>query len=280
MTEIGVFARVFPPGPPDAVASAIAAAGFTVAQLNLSALGRPTLDETLTAWDAAAIGAAFREAGVSVWGVSGTFNAIHPDPVVRRAGMRGCQAVIEWASAIGAGVVTLSTGTRDPDDTWRGHPDNGSAEAWRDLRETLDVLIPAAAAAGVRLGVEPELGNVVRDAEAADRLLTELGADARHIAIVLDPANLLTVETLPRQEAILTRAFELLGSRTGAVHAKDVVAEGYAAPGAGGMDYGLVTRLMLDLPPAVPIIAQDLRSDDAVRVREFLEGHLRASEAR
>ena len=46
MTELGVFARVFPSGSPEAIAAAIAAAGFTVTQLNLAALGRPTLDRS------------------------------------------------------------------------------------------------------------------------------------------------------------------------------------------------------------------------------------------
>ena len=280
MTEIGVFARVFPPGPPDDVAAAIAAAGFTVTQLNLAVLGRPTLDRTLAEADAVAIGASFRRGGVRVWGLSGTFNAIHPEAAIRRVGIESCLAIISRAPQLGAEVVTLSTGTRDPDDMWRAHPDNGSSEAWRDLRATLDELIPAASVAGVRLGIEPEQGNVVCDAATADRLLAELGGDARHAAIVLDPANLLTVETLSRQEAILSAAFELLGSRTAAVHAKDVVPAGYAAPGAGGMDYELVTRLLATLPGRVPIIAQDLRPSDARRVHDLLAGYLGASGTR
>ena len=157
-----------------------------------------------------------------IWGVSGTFNAAHPDPQVRAAGIVGCRAVIARAPELGAEVVTLCTGTRDPDDMWRAHPDNASPAAWHDLRTTLDELIPAAAAAGVRLGIEPELGNVVVDAGHADRLLIELGDDARHLAVVLDPANLLTPATLARQESILRAAFELLGPAVAAVHAKDV----------------------------------------------------------
>lgn len=277
MSELGIFARVFPPGPPDDVARAIAAAGFTVTQLNLSALGRPSLDRALTDPEAAAIAAAFGNAGVGIWGLSGTFNTIHPEPAVRRAGIEGCLAVIARAPAIGAEVVTLSTGTRDAQDTWRAHPDNGSPEAWQDLRATLDELIPAAAASRIRLGIEPEAGNVVHDAATATRLLAELGDDARHLAIVLDPANLLTVETLTRQEAILTSAFELLGGQVAALHAKDVVSTGYAAPGAGGMDYELVMRLHAALPGPVPIIAQDLRADDARRVHDFLADHLAGS---
>ena len=276
MTEYGVFARVFPPGRPDDVAAQISAVGFTVTQLNLSALGRPTLDADLTADDATDIAAAFARHGVRIWGLSGTFNAIDPDLRARRDGIAGCRSVITHAAATGADVVTLCTGTRDPDNMWRAHPDNTSAPAWRDLRATLDELLPAASDAGVRLGVEPEPGNVIRDAEAASRLLSELGEDARHVAIVLDPANLLTVDTLDDQRSILTQAFDQLGPYTAAVHAKDVVASGYAAPGAGGMDYDLVMGLHDRLPTSVPIIAQDLTADDATRVFQFLTDHARA----
>ena len=242
-------------------------------QLNLAALGRATLDTTLTADDANGIAAEFRSAGVRIWGVSGTFNAIGPHMAARRQSTEACIHVIEHAPMLGAQVVTLCTGTRDPDDMWRGHPDNATPRAWSDLRDTLDLLIPHAAGAGVRLGIEPETGNVVRDAQTAVRLLAQLGDDARHLAIVLDPANLLTVETLDRQNDILTEAFDLLGEQTAAIHAKDVVDAGYAAPGVGSMDYDLVMRLYRALPRPVPIIAQDLTADDAGRVHTFLSEH-------
>jgi sugar phosphate isomerase/epimerase len=277
--EIGIFARVFPAGPPAQVATAIRAAGFRATQLNLSAVGRPTLDQSLSAGEAADIAEAFAVAGVRIWGVSGTFNAIHPDPSARAAGVAGCRAVIARAPELGAEMVTLCTGTRDPEDMWRSHPDNTSAAAWADLRATLDELIPAAADAGVRLGIEPEPGNVVVDAASAHRLLRELGDDARHLAVVLDPANLLTSATLDRQESILRAAFDRLGPAVAAVHAKDVRAPGAETPsrptglvaaGHGAMAYDLILELHATLPQRVPVIAQDLTPDDARRVHDFL----------
>lgn len=271
--ELGIFARVFPPGSSDRVAGLIRDAGFVATQLNLSALGRPTLDRGLTDAEAGAIAADFKDAGVRIWGLSGTFNAIHPDEAVRAVGIEACRTNVLRAATMGAEVVTLCSGTRDAGNMWRAHPDNAGPGAWRDLRETLDRLIPTAAGAGVRLGIEPEAGNVIRDAEAALRLFGEIGEDARHLAIVLDPANLLTVETLPQQERLLSHAFGVLGGWTVGIHAKDVVASGYAAPGVGGMDYGLVMRLHAGLPRAVPVIAQSLVAEDAPRVAAFLSLH-------
>lgn len=271
MTAFGVFARSFPVGTANEVAEAIAAAGFDCTQLNLSAIGRPTLDEGLDDPSAQEIRDSFSRTGVRIWGVSGTFNAAHPDPAVRAAGVRACQEIIRRAPALGANAVTLCTGTRDAANMWRSHPDNTTTEAWADLVEVLGALVPVAEAAGVQLGIEPESGNVVRDAAAAHRLLTETFPGTTSLSIVLDPANLLSMPTLDDQECILGEAFELLSDRVECLHAKDVVRSGYSAPGAGGLDYDLVMRLHRQLPHDVPIIAQDLTADDAVRVCRFLK---------
>ncbi len=144
-------------------------------------------------------------------------------------------------------MVTLCSGTRDPDNMWRAHPGNLAGDAWTDLRRTLDDLLVAAAEAGVRLGIEPEPGNVVRDAPTAARLLDELGHDAP-VGIVLDPANLLSPETISRQSEILAEAVDLLGPSVVGVQAKDVAASGSAAAGAGLLDYPAVFRQLARLP--------------------------------
>lgn len=266
---IGVFARVYADPNPSTVAARIADSGFSTAQVNLVAFGRPTLGPVRED-EAAAIRDAFEECGVGVWGVSGTFNAIDPDREARRRSVAACQALIERCRALGASVVTLCTGTNDPSSMWRSHPDNGSPAAWRDLRATLDALLATAEQAGVSLGIEPEPANVVSDARAAARLLAELGDDARLVTVVWDPAGLVEPTRIADQAAILTEAFGLLGAHIGAVHAKDVSPRGICAAGTGDLDYALVGRLHAALPMPVPVIAQDLEPDDGSRVAAFL----------
>ncbi len=282
--ELGIFARTFRRSDPDAVAGAVAAAGFGLVQLNLNAFGLPTIPppDAVPGVDYPGIAASFAYHQVRIWGVSATYNTVHPDRGRRTRETAAAAAFVSHAGELGAGVVTLCSGTRDPDDIWRRHPANDDADAWRDLRETLDQLVPAAAAAGVRLGIEPEQGNVVRDAARARRLLDELGPDARHIGIVLDPANLLTptTATATDQERILTGAFDDLGDSVVCLHAKDVVASGYAAAGTGLLDYSLVVRLHAGLPHAVPLIVQDATEDDVARVRSLLLDHLRRHQRR
>lgn len=272
--NFGIFSEAFlrPTGAESA--AALAAAGFGVTQLNWPSLGLSGLPDPADPPDFEGIRAAYDDANVRICAVSGTYNMIHPDPQVRQSGTRRCLGVLAGAPRLGTDVVTLCTGTRTVESMWRAHPDNASAQAWADLRATFDELLPAAAAAGVRLGVEPEPSNVIRDADQAVRLLAELGADARHVAIVLDPANLLDPAAPARQESDLTRAFEQLGDRACAVHAKDLTPDGaFGAPGTGILDYGLVHRLHDGLPVTVPIVIQDTRESDVPRVREFLLSH-------
>lgn len=39
---------------------------------------------------------------------------------------------------MGTSVVTLCTGTRDPEDMWRWHPENTSSQAWDELLRSMD----------------------------------------------------------------------------------------------------------------------------------------------
>jgi sugar phosphate isomerase/epimerase len=266
--RLGIFARTFRRDTPEQVARAVAEAGYALSHWNFAAIGRSTLGTDVDEDDVTAVRCAFDGARVSIPSVSATYNVIHPDERLRGEQTAAAVRLIGLVPALGADVVTLCTGTRDPENIWRAHPDNSGDSAWADLRGTLDPLLEAARDAGVKLGVEPEPGNVVRDARVAARLLAELGDDAP-IGIVLDPANLLTRQTVPRQSEILSEAVALLGHRVIGAQAKDVVASGRSAAGAGLMDYPALFAQLNRLAP-VPLIVQDAAEHDAARVRTDL----------
>jgi sugar phosphate isomerase/epimerase len=270
--EFGIFARVFPAGPAAVVAGRVHRAGYDVAHLNLSALGHPTIPDE-AAWaavDAVAVRADFASRDVGIWGLSATYNMAHPDPAARREATLRAARLVPRAPGFGAAVVTLCTGSRDAEHMWRAHPDNGTPAAWRDFRAELDVLLAAAEAAGMRLGVEPEPGNVVADAEVAARLLRELGPDAALIGIVVDAANLLSAVPPSSHAATLDRAFDLLGAAAVCLHAKDLVAWDRTLAGDGVVDYARVARLHRGLPEPVPVIVQDVTAEQAADARDWL----------
>jgi sugar phosphate isomerase/epimerase len=249
--RLGIFARTFPRDTPDAVAAEVARAGYVLAHWNFVAIGLPTLAEGVDRETFGRVRTAFDARGVAIPSVSATFNIAHPDRERRRRETIEAGSLIARTPTLGATVATLCSGTRDPRDMWHGHPENESAAAWSDMRATLDVLLDAADTAGIRLGIEPEPGNIVRDAPTAARLLDELGAEAP-AGIVLDPANLLAGAGSGERERILGEAVDLLGPRVVSVHLK----------GAAPVGVDRVTR--------VPLIVQDVREADAARVREEL----------
>ncbi|GAA0975349.1 sugar phosphate isomerase/epimerase [Acrocarpospora macrocephala] len=266
--RLGIFARTFRRDSPVEVAAAVAGAGYALAHWNFAAVGQPTLAAGVSDTRFAEVREAFDAAGLAIPSVSGTFNVIHPDTALRARQTDQAVRLIALVGELGADVVTLCTGTRDPDNMWRAHPGNTDPSAWTDLRRTLDPLLEAARDAGIRLGVEPEHGNVVRDAVTAARLLGELGDDAP-IGIVLDPANLLSPQTVAQQEQVVGEAIDLLGARVLGLQAKDVVPSGYSAAGAGLMDYPALFTQLGRLAP-VPLIVQDADEDDAARVHADL----------
>ena len=259
--RLGIFAKVFLRPTAAQVAAEVRRAGYDVTHWNFAAIGLPTLAEGIPDSTFVEVRTAFAGEGITIPSISATYNTINPDADVRAAETKQAVGLIRRAELLGADVVILCTGTRDPRDKWTAHPDNTTPAAWHDLRGTLDVLLEAASESGITLAIEPEGGNVVRDAPTAARLLRELGDDAP-MGIVFDMANLLTPQTMDQQEKILTEAVDLVGPRVASIHAKDFDV----------LDYGFALRLLESVPP-VPVIVQDVTEAEAGRVRRELLRH-------
>jgi len=244
--RLAIFAKTFPRPSLAATLDAVVAAGFNAAQFNLALAGDASSEE---------IAAAHRERGLEMVACSGTVNLAHPDPIRRAAGLAWLLTLIAAAPALGTRCVTLCTGTRDPDDVWRAHPDNSTPAAWADMRASVDAAVAAAEAAGITLGVEPELGNVVRDAEAARRLLDEVGSPA--LKIVMDAANL-----APGAD-VLRASFELLGGDIVLAHAKEI---------DGAVDYPLYLSLLRGVGFDGPLVLHGMPETRIAAAVAFIGG--------
>jgi sugar phosphate isomerase/epimerase len=276
--RIGIFAKTFAGSDPDAVLAAVANAGFGVAQYNMACSGLDPLPEAIPEGVATAIRAASAVSGVEIAAVSGTFNMIHPDPSVRAEGLRRLASLIAATPAMGTRLVTLCTGTRDPADPWRAHPDNGTPEAWRDLTATMEKAITAADASGVDLGIEPELANVVSSATAARRLIGEMRSP--RLRIVIDAANLFETATPAEQRDIVSRAVDLLADRIVMAHAKDRSANGdFVAAGQGVIDYPHYLAVLRNAGFDGPLVTHGLTAAEAPEVGAFLRRVLAEAEA-
>ena len=232
--RLGIFAKTFAGHDPLTVMQAARDAGYLSVQYNMACSGLPAMPDEITPVQAQEVAEAARATGLYVAAVSGTYNMVHPDPAVRVDGLRRLAVLIDACAALGTGMVTLCTGTRDPQDQWRAHPDNQSDAAWADLLAEMAKACDLAEARGVRLGIEPELANVVDSAARARALIDTLQSPA--IAIVLDPANLFQVDPDPAR--IIAQAVDLLADRIVMAHAKDRAPNGdFVAAGQGVVDF-------------------------------------------
>lgn len=271
--RLGIFAKTFAGSDPATVLAAARAAGFACVQYNMACSGLASMPDALSAQDVAAVADASAAQGVAIAAVSGTYNMIHPDPSVRAKGLARLEILLSNAQAMGTAMVTLCTGSRDPDDQWRHHPDNASPAAWADLLAEMGKACALAEPLGIKLGIEPELANVVDGAVRARALIDTLQSPA--LAIVLDPANLFEVASLPAQRDLLARAVDLLADRTLMAHAKDRDGAGrFATAGKGVVDFPYFLGRLRAVGFDGDLVTHGLAAEEAPGVARYLSGVL------
>jgi sugar phosphate isomerase/epimerase len=169
----------------------------------------------------------------------------HPDAEHRQTGLRRLRVLAESCSGLGTSKIHLCTGTRDRASMWRRHPDNDSAEAWRDMAACMREASDIARQFRVVLAFEPEVNNVVNSAKKARRLMDEIGSP--FLKVTFDAANLFHAGQLPRMKEVLDEAFALIGKDIVLAHAKDLDHDGDAGhlpAGHGKLDYDRYVTLL------------------------------------
>lgn len=269
--EIGIFAKTFVRPTLAETLDAVVAHGIGCVQFNMACAGVPSLPDQIDASLSAEIRGALEARLLRMAAISGTFNMIHPDLRRRQTGLARLRALAAACHDLGTSVITLSTGTRDPDDLWRRHPANDTPEAWRDLLAALSAALTFAEEHRVTLAFEPEVSNVVDSAVKGRRLLDELRSP--YLKVVIDGANLFHAGELPRMREILDAAFALLGDDIVIAHAKDLSRDGDAgheAAGTGLLDYDHYLALLRDVGFRGPLILHALAEDQVAQSVAFL----------
>ena len=238
-----IFARTYSGTSAQAVLDSAAADGFQAVQFNLQCAGLPTIPESVPVGLPEQVALYASSLNLTIDALSGTYNMAHPDKLVREKYRRGFVNVLEAAKFMGVQIVTLCTGSRDQSNMWKHHPDNVSVEAWKDLCSEMEYALGQAEDLGIQLGIEPEAGNVVCNAKMARRLLTEMSSP--NLGVVLDAANLVSAELLPKQREVMEEAFAMVSDRILLAHVKDIDRQGnVVATGRGDVDLHEFVRLL------------------------------------
>jgi sugar phosphate isomerase/epimerase len=278
--QIGIIARTFVRPTLEETLDAVVNHGIYCVQFSLGCVGLPELPERIDAGVCDKIRKEMDARKITMTAISGTFNMIHPDLQKRQDGLRRLHELASACGRLGTSVITLCTGTRDPENMWRRHPENDSPEAWEDLVASMKEALQIAEENKVTLAFEPEVSNVVDSASKGRRLLDEM--QSPYLKVVMDAANIFHKGELPRMREILDEAFALLGEYIVIAHAKDLDHDGDAghkAAGKGLLDYDQYLSLLNTIGFDVPLILHGLSEEQVDECVAFLRGKMAAINA-
>lgn len=273
--NVGIFAKTFARPSLEATLDAVRAHDLDCVQFNLACAGLPTLPDQLDHAVIERIRGALTARGLQVAAISGTFNMCHPERAERAKNLVRLRVLAGACRPLGIGLITLCTGSRDPLDMWRRHPDNDTPAAWRDMADCIGQALQIAEAADVTLAFEPEVANVIDTARKGRRLLDEMRSP--RLKVVMDAANLFHTGELARMPEILGEAFELLAGDMVLAHAKDLNHDGEAghqAAGTGALDYDLYLGLLRGAGYNGPLILHSLDEAQVDPAVAFLRSKL------
>ena len=271
--RLGIFARTFSRPTVEGVFDAVREHQLDCVQFNMACAGLPTLPDDIAPSLAIRIHEASMSRGTEIAAVSGTYNMAHPDPEVRQAGLRRLRTLASACHGMGTSVITLCTGTRDPENMWRWHPENASSRAWSDLLSSMEAALRIAEEEQVTLAFEPERANVVNTAAKGHALLAAM--QSSRLKVVIDPANLIVSGDKRQMSQVLDEAFDLLGEYIVIAHAKDRGADDtFHAAGGGILDYDQYVRLLRVAAFDGPFILHGLTEGQLDAALQFLRDKL------
>lgn len=273
--RIGIFAKTFIRPTLEETLDAVKLYGLGCVQFNMVCAGLPSMPDRINVEHCDAICREMSSRDIKMAAVSGTFNMIHPDIQSRLTGLRRLRELASVCKRLGTSVITLCTGTRDPENMWRRHPENDSPQAWKDLIASMSEALQIAEEHDVTLGFEPEVSNAVDSARKGRHLLDEM--QSPHLKVVMDAANIFHTGELPRMREILDEAFDILAEDIVIAHAKDLSRDGEAgdvAAGRGVLDYDYYLSLLHKTGFDGPLILHGLTEAEVQESVDFLRGKL------
>jgi sugar phosphate isomerase/epimerase len=283
-TQLGIFAKHLQRSTPEELFDALAGFGLDCAQFNAACLGIATLPDQLDAALWSRVARAAERAGVKIVALSATFNLLDENRLRLSDNFRRLELLARGAIILGSDLLTLCSGTRNQHDMWTYHPQNQSPEAWQEMIDAMQQALEIAVKYDVYLGIEPEVANVVSNANDAMRLIN--GLRSNRIRIVFDPANLYRPPSDPRRDRhVITDALRLLRDRIAIAHCKDVGDPAthqagerlyaHVAAGMGILDYHhYLSELQRLVPARIPLILHGLSEEQIPDSVSFIQKRL------
>lgn len=273
--QLGIFSRTFELSDLEETCRRMQAYGLYHTQFNFSNAGLPTLPTHVSDEKLACIRRVTSEYGICLDALTGTFNMIDPDTDARAQGCKQFQEQCRAAQSLGIPIISLCTGSKNPESKWKWHDDNLSDRAWDDLLRSTEQILKHAEEYHIILGVETEVSNIINTAERARKYLDIF--QTPYLKIIMDGANLFQLNQLSNMTNVLSDAFSLLGKDIVLAHAKDIStnrAAAFTAAGQGCLDYKTYLRLLVQAGYGGPLIMHSLSEQQILSSKTFLEAML------
>lgn len=257
MMKPGIFSKTYEVSDLEETYRRMTAQGIYHTQFNLSNAGLASLPDTVEEERIESIRMLTDRYKITLDALSGTFNMIDPDEDARKRGCDQFEIQCRVARGLGIPVVSLCTGSRNPESKWKWHEDNEKQSSWDDLLRSTEAVLKYAEDNHIVLGVETEASNIINTPEKARRYLDTMGSS--NIKIIMDGANLFIPERVPDMHNVLRDAFSLLGGDIVLAHAKDfscVETPGGEPPCDRSLVFTAAGRGVLDFPYYVELLRQ------------------------
>lgn len=201
----------------------------------------------------------FSERNITVAILSCYINMIHPDLEKRENLLQRFEQYVQYASSFGAHIVATETGCVLEEIQYAEA--NFTDEAFHEMLKVIQRLVSVAERFGIIVGIEPGLNHPLYSLEKVVDMLEYI--PSKHLGIILDPTNLISVQSYPQQVELVQRAFELFGERIVAVHLKDFeVKENTLLPvdmGRGKMKYTELVRIIQRYKPYLYVVLEETK---------------------
>ena len=207
------------------------------------------------------IAKALAQKNIDVAILSCYINMIHPDLDLREKLLQKFESYVKHAPYFGATMVASETGNIFPEIIFT--EDNFKDETFEKLVPVIERLVKAGEKHRVIIGIEPGLNHPLYSLERVEELLERIDSD--YLGIILDPTNLITVETYQKQVELVQEAFERFGDKIVAIHLKDFVIENQKIVpidmGRGMIHYSEILDIIEKYKPHSYVVLEETKDD-------------------
>ena len=179
--QLGIFSNTFRQPTIEGVMDAVKGHGLEKIEFNFSCIdmlkvpGTDTLpsEEKVDGSIIKRIRTATEERSIEMVSIAGYFNMIHPDVETRKNGVKQLGILMKSARELDINLVTLCTGSRDPEQMWRKHPSNTEKDAYEDILVSMGEALELAEENDMTLAFEPEVNLVIDSPRKTRRFLDD-----------------------------------------------------------------------------------------------------------